>query len=119
MKKQTEQQVYVVRMYRRDQEVIDIFRSTNFKECKAEWTKLHTQWQECHKEGQVFVLEKPLVTAFEPGLISEIVVLPDSDPVNNIDDDNPYKQQMQKQGLNHTMRGAGGLPDLLDGGFSS
>ena len=86
MKKQTEStQEYVVRMFRKDGEVLDLLKSDDFKKCKALWVNVTKQWQECHKEAQVFLLEKPIITAFEPGLISEILVLPYTNPVSNID----------------------------------
>lgn len=115
--KNQEKQKYVVRLFRKDQEVLDLLVSEDFKSCKEIWNKLHQQWQNCHKEEEVFVLEKPIMTAFEPGLISEIILIPYTDIANLVDNDNPYQQEMQKRGLVDTMKGVGNYPEMLDGGF--
>lgn len=112
-----EQSIYVVRMFRKDQEVFDCFESVDFSECKNIWEKLHTEWQECHKEQKVFLLKSPIISAFEPGLISEISILPKVNVLNKIDADNPYKKQMMDKGLSHSLRQTGIAPNVLDDGY--
>lgn len=107
--------IYVVRMFRKDGEVIDCFESEDFSKCKEQWVILHSLWQECHKEVKVFILERPVVTAFEPGLISEISVLPKEMVIQSLKDlDNPYVAQMRREGLVNTMKFAS---ELNDGGY--
>lgn len=120
MTKQTQEhkKELVVRIFRKDGEIIDVLTSENFKECKDVWKKLLTQWQECHTEQKIFILEKPIVTGFEPGLISEILVVPKINPIPNVNDENPYFRQMTNKGLTQTMRGAGEYPDILDSGYN-
>lgn len=115
---------YVVLIMRRDDQHITALEDHDFKKCKTLWTKLHKQWQECHKESTVFVIEKPLMSAFEPGMISEIKLIPRLEQEQmQVDASNPYMQQMQQQGLGSTLKNKNSIPDgspypdLLDGGF--
>lgn len=113
----SEEQNYVVRMFRKDQEVFDCFKSSNFSECEQVWEKLHSQWQECHKEQKVFILKYPVMSAFEPGLIGEISILPDVKVLPGVDDNNPYKKQMTEKGLSHSLGSLGSVPNYLDNGY--
>lgn len=131
MKKKTEeqQQVLQVLLYRKDEvDPIVIAESTSFSECKKVWKDLIDRWTKAHKEAEPFVLERPIVTAFEPGMVGEIKIFPKMEPQINVDPNNPYQQQMMNRGLTHTMKnhsniydtGAGGgyaFGDLMDGGY--
>lgn len=110
--KNQEQVVYTVLILKRDQNHITVVESEDFSVCRSKWVTLHTQWQECHKEGKVFVLEDPVLSAFEPGMIYEISLVPKTSTMN-ISSDNPYQKNMQQKGLPQTMRGA----DMLDNGY--
>jgi len=100
---------YVVRIFRKDGEVFDTLVSESFGDCEKEWEHLHTYWNECHTEKKVFLLKKPILTAFEPGLIGEISLLPYSDSLPDVADNNPYKQEMKNKGLGDSLRGVGRL----------
>lgn len=128
MQNQEQPKVYQVLIFRKDtSQPMTILESEKFKDCKLKWQELHEQWQTCHKEAKPFILEKPIVTAFEPGLISEIVVVPKNEFLVEIDSDNPYKKEMLQNGLSSTFKGVGGdykqtvnsstFADLLDNGY--
>lgn len=105
---------YIVRLYKKTNDFIDLLKSNNFDECKTLWRSFITQWEECAKETRPFIVEQPVVTAFEPGLISSIVVEPANTATSN---DNPYQQQMQSQGFTNTMRNFSQGADVLDKGY--
>lgn len=117
MKKPTEE-AYTVVMTLRDGRQEVLLEDTDFKKCKEYWKVITKEWQTCHNDKQLFILEKPIVIAFEPGLIYQIELTPKIDPVANVQDDNPYKQQMQQQGLNQTLQGVGNFSQMLDEGFN-
>lgn len=110
---------YVVRIYRKDQNNITVFRSDNYDACYKLWQDLQTRWLEASKEPKPFVLTEPLVTAFEPGLITEISLLPvPAETVKNMDN-NPYYSKMKKEGFSQTFRSNTSIvgEDILDGGY--
>lgn len=110
--------VYSVLIIRKDSEIIEVDKTKDFKESEKLWEELHNKWQEAHKEGIPYVLKKPEITAFEPGLIKEIKIVAMQSGVENVDMNNPYMQKMMKNGFSSTFPNQGrqqGI-DILDQG---
>ena len=79
--KQEEPQVLQVLLFRKDEvSPIVVMESTNFAECKKVWKDLIAKWTKAHKEAEPFILENPIVTAFEPGIVAEIKIFPKIEP---------------------------------------
>ena len=121
-------ETYTVLIYRKDSaEPMLVFESDDFTACKTRWKELHEQWKLSHQEATPFVLEKPVVTAFEPGIIAEISVKPKMAMLQQVEDDNPYKQMMMQKGFSQSLQGVdnnfkgtvngSNQSDLLDNGF--
>lgn len=123
-------QVLQVLLYRKDEaEPTVIMESDNFAQCKKVWKQLIEKWTKAHKEAEPFVLESPIVTAIEPGIVAEIKVFPKMEPQLQIDPNNPYQRDMLNRGLAQSMRGvapgniydngAGGIAysDMMDEGY--
>lgn len=110
----TEKQRYAVLVLKRDQDHVSVMDTDKFEEADKKWSELTLQWTECLHEQKPFQLRKPLITAFDPGLIYEITVRPVSDVIKN--PDNPYQQDMQRRGFSATFGNKGGS-EMLDGGY--
>lgn len=108
-------ELYQVIIFRRDGNHLKGFESDDFDEAKEKWQELQAQWVEKFKETQPFVLEDPVVTAFDPGLILEISVLPVTEQKKS---NNPYKKEMNEKGLSNTLNNYTGGASLLDSGYS-
>jgi len=109
MSKKKSTVVYEVIMMRRDTPLV-IMQSENFDECYERWKVLHSQWAEAIKEVKPFVLEDPILTAFEPGMIYEIILQPiQAAPSMNVNPNNPYYKNMMEHGLSKSL----GNEDLL------
>lgn len=110
---------YAVLIIRRGgNENLNVLETENFDEAHALWKELTDKWVSCLKETMPFVLEKPLVTAFDPGTVVEIQVVPflPKKSTNN----NPYANKMREEGFTETFRktaASGG--DLLDSGYKA
>lgn len=108
---------YVVKLVRVDGSAIDLVETKEFNRAKEIWRKSYTQWTDSVAERKPFVIEEPcdngFITAFDPSLIREILILPVTLEAKS---DNPYKQRMRKQGLSAMMSVAGN--DLMDGGYT-
>lgn len=118
--KTEEKQVYETVIFRKDGEHISALQSINFDEAVEKWKELNNNWEESITNKKPFKLMKPIVTAFDPGLISEIAVRP---LIKTSDSkyDNPYQQQMMKTGLSSMLRQQGGHPinsGMLDEGYT-
>jgi hypothetical protein len=111
-------QVYAVMVLRRDSDHITAIETEQFDNAYQLWTDLKAKWYDSIKEQKPFELEKPIVTAFDPGLISEIKIL--AYMVQESVASNPYTQEMQKKGLTSALnqfRSAVPTDDLLDSGY--
>ena len=112
-------QEYEVVIFRKDGQNLSCFKSFEYSKCKENWQEYLEKWSACAKETIPFSLvvtgPEPLVTAFEPGMISEIKILPVQE--HQQPSDNPFANQMQQQGLHNTMRGYNQGPDILDNGY--
>ena len=112
-------QLYQVQIIRRDGMHLMGFESENFDEAKEKWKEFQTQWVTKFKDTEPFVLEDPIVTAFDPGLILEISIVPVSEENK---EHNPYKEAAQKKGLQDalaktTTSGGAGTSGVFDQGY--
>lgn len=107
--------IYAVQILRRDQNHIEVLNSTDFNKCLGRWKELHQLWAESSKEEKPFVLEDPMLTAFQPGLITEIRLIPITADMQN-QSNNPYHKQMVQNGLGATLPSMSGV-DILDNGY--
>jgi hypothetical protein len=108
---------YSVVILRRDNEHITVLETEDYDKAYESWTKLYQDWVTCLHEQKSFVMEKPIVTAFDPGLIYEIKVLPVS--ISKSIRDNPYTNKMRQEGFSKTFGNYAGGNDILDGGYKS
>lgn len=114
-------QVYEVVIFRVDGNNIVLMQSIKFDEAVEKWKEINSSWEEAISSKKPFKLMSPVVTSFDPGLISEISVR----PLTKVDEskyENPYQQKMMKQGLANTLRQqTGGHPinsGMLDEGYT-
>lgn len=117
--KTEEKQVYETVIFRTDGQHISALQSINFDEAVEKWKELNSNWEESITNKKPFKIMKPVVTSFDPGMISEIAVRPLT-KVAESKYDNPYQQQMMKKGLNN-MLNQGGHPinnGMLDEGYT-
>lgn len=108
---------YVVKLVRTDGSSVDLVETKEFSRAKEIWQGAYAQWTEVVAERRPFVIEEPAdngyITAFDPSLIREILILPvELQPK----DDNPYRNRMRSQGFSATFPGTSG-GDLMDGGY--
>lgn len=110
MNKKTEEEVvYEVLILRKDGQHITAMQSIEFEQCYKVWENLHNIWLECAKEVKPFILKDPILTAFEPGLIYEIILRPIMTAPKSLNENNPYARSMLDQGFSSTF----GNHDLL------
>ena len=110
------QEVYSVWVMRRDQSHITVLETSNFEEADKVYQELETRWTTALKEQVPFKLRAPYVTAFDPGLIYEISLLPFGN-TTKVNSDNPYQQSMQQNGFSNTFGKVARSSDVLDGGY--
>lgn len=113
---QTPKLVYTVLILKKNQDHIAAIETDNYDQAYELWKSLVESWRACVKNQEPFSIESPIVTAFDPGLVLEISLVPITQTVevNN----NPYKKEMVEKGLSETLgryntRGA----EILDGGL--
>lgn len=117
-KKEEQKQIYEVWIIRYQDEPISAFSTDSYDAGYEKWSELKDVWVNAIKDKTPFILTKPIVTAFDPGTVKEVTLR----PVINIPEskyENPYHQQMIKDGFAKTMRNAGNgfQSELLDEGF--
>jgi len=116
--KEEQKQLYEVWIVRYQDEPISIFSTDKYDAAYERWTELKDIWVGALKDKIPFILTKPVVTAFDPGTIKEITVR----PVMKMPEskyENPYQQNMLRDGLTKTLRNSGSpSSDLLDGGYT-
>jgi len=113
MVKPESQKIYELTLFRRDGGHINVTQSNNFEEVSSLWTELTERWAIAIKEQKPFILNKPVVTSFDPGLIYEITVRPLVE-TSRANLNNPYYQDMLDKGLGNTLQKTNGL---IDGGY--
>lgn len=104
---------YLVRIVRIDERVIDLVETDDFSEAKGIWQKAHEQWTLAVSERRPFLVVEPIVTAFDPSLIREVIVFPIQKQQKT---DNPYKAKMQEKGLS-AMFESSVYGNVLDQGY--
>jgi len=88
----------------------------NYDEAFERWMQLTDSWKVSIKEQVPFTLATPIVTAFDPGLILEINIVPvpvQTKEVNN----NPYRRDMLDRGLTETLNNYTRGTEMLDSGL--
>lgn len=91
------EQAYQLVIFRRDGNHLKITESEDFDKTKELWKSLNKKWEEAFKESKAFIVEDPVVTSFDPGLIYEISILP-SVAISK-KEHNPYKKAMMEEGF--------------------
>jgi hypothetical protein len=109
--------IYSVLVLRKDKDHLTIIETENYDEAYESWKKIQEMWVSNLSEQKAFVLEKPIVTAFDPGLIYEIKIVPYS--VSKSHRNNPYHSEMKTRGLEGSLGRFTNANDLLDGGYKS
>lgn len=116
--KNEEKQVYEVVILRVDNNHIILEQTINFDEAVEKWKETNALWEDSLANKKPFKIMKPIVTSFDPGMITEISVR----PLMKISDskyDNPYQQKMLKEGLGNMFRQQGNPnSNLLDEGYT-
>lgn len=114
IKEEKQETVYEIFIARNDRELpMIVHQSTDYEECYEKWQELHSKWQESSDNNKVFVLEDPVVTAFNPILIREITLRPVVEQsVGKYK--NPYQREMVEKGLTEMFNKG---PEIMDGGY--
>ena len=94
---------YEVYIKRKNQDHLLVEMSEDFSKLNKLWEVLHNEWKESVKEERPFVIKKPIVTAFAPGLIDEISLAPVTGQQQQQNPDNPYESAMRRDGFGKTL----------------
>ena len=110
--------VYLVKVLRLDEKDIDLVETEEFSVANEIWEKAYTDWTLAVSERRPFVVKEPmegqLMTAFDPSLIKEILLIPiELSSKGN----NPYHQRMNKTGLGSMLNNTIVAGQNLDGGY--
>ena len=118
MKKEEQKQVYEVWILRYQDEPLSVFSTDKYDAAYERWNELKDVWVSAIKDKIPFILTKPIVTAFDPGTIKEVTLRPVMQMAES-KYENPYQQQMLRDGLTKTLRNPGNVlsSELLDEGF--
>jgi hypothetical protein len=103
---------YELWILRNDERHILVGVSEDFEKLYETWKELHSKWKGCSDENAPYILEDPIVTAFNPILIKEII-LTIKESNRQISSNNPYERRMQEHGFGNSRPPV----DLLDGGY--
>lgn len=107
---------YTVLIQKKNQDHLVAIETENYDEAFERWTQLTDSWKVSIKEQVPFTLTTPVVTAFDPGLILEINIVPvpvQTKEVNN----NPYRRDMLDRGLTETLNNYTRGTEMLDSGL--
>lgn len=117
--KEERKQIYEVWIVKYQDEPISVLTTDKYDESYEKWKSLTETWTVALKDKMPFVVTNPVVTAFDPGTVKEITVRPVMKTTES-KYENPYQQQMMKNGLGNTLRNNSNIinPDLLDEGYS-
>lgn len=107
--------MYSVIILRKDKDHIIMIETENYDEAHEVWQKTQESWLSKLSEQKAFVIEKPIVTAFDPGLIYEIKIVPYS--IGKSSKNNPYQEDMRSRGLEGALGRYTSGNDLLDRGY--
>lgn len=100
---------YNVIVMKKAQDHIFMIETENYDEAYKVWKETKDKWTNAIKEQIPFELESPIVTAFDPGMIYEITLVP-IEAATNVNSNNPYKRNAQAKGFSNTF-GANGMLD--------
>lgn len=109
-------QTYGVLLLKRNGDHIVLLETESFEEADKRWSEVQETWTESLKSQTPFILRSPIITAFDPGIILEINLVPQTKMETIRNPSNPYAQRMNKEGLAATMGNRGS--EMLDGGFN-
>lgn len=108
---------YGVLILRRDQQHIQALLTSDYDSAFKLWEELSKRWQESVKETIPFRLISPVVTSFDPGLISEITIRPVVENKLTSNPNNPYEKEMREKGFSETFgRYTGNANAIPEGG---
>lgn len=107
-------QNYMVVILRSDGNHIMVDDNPNFDSAREKWASLTKYWEECVHEKKPFIVESPIITAFDPNFIYEIVLRPKSTVTNS---NNPYQKEMMSKGFSDMLKGTSLGSQILDGGY--
>lgn len=116
--KEESKQLYEVWVVRYQDEPLAAFSTDKYDAAYEKWKELTEAWTASVKDKVPFVLMSPIVTAFDPGTIKEVTVRPVMKvPASKYN--NPYQQDMLKNGLTNTLRNPGNIlnSNILDEGY--
>lgn len=119
MQKEEKKQLYEVWIVKYNDEPISVMSTDKYDESYEKWIELKDTWMNALKEKTPFILTSPVVTAFDPGTIKEVTIRPVMQ-VAESKYNNPYHQQMLRDGLGKTLRNSGNMlsSDILDEGYA-
>lgn len=107
---------YTVLIQKKNQDHLVAIETENYDQAFELWQSLTDQWKTCIKEQSPFTLTAPVVTAFDPGLVLEINIIPvpiQTKETNN----NPYRRDMLDRGLTETLNNYTRGTEMLDAGL--
>lgn len=117
MTKQEEKQIYEVLVLRNDGQHMVAKSSDNYDTCFEAWKSLVAKWENAITNKIPLSIVEPVVTAFDPGLIKEILLRPLM-KVPESRYDNPYQKEMMNKGLSGVLKPGNVLnPDIMDEGY--
>ena len=105
---------YGLYVLRRDGDHIIVLESENYEEVFTTWKEVKELWSLSIKEQKPFEINKPIVTAFDPGLVYEITIRPLMQASQSTN--NPYVQKMNEEGFANTFNQFRGN-SILDSGY--
>ena len=110
-------QIYELWILKRNQDHIAVTTTTDYDAVHEKWKELTNTWINAIKSKEPFVLLSPIITAFDPGDISEITVRPVMQ-VSESKYHNPYQQQMVRDGFAKTIKQGNPVnSEILDEGY--
>lgn len=111
-------QLYEVWIVKHNDEPIIAMNTNQYDKSFEKWKELTDAWVNALRDKTPFILNSPIVTAFDPGAVKEITIRPVME-VAESKYANPYQQKMMKDGLTNTLRSVGNLvnTDILDEGY--
>lgn len=108
---------YAVCLFRRNsEEPLVLTQADKFEDAKKVWNFAHEEWKNSVTEKRPFILEQPIVTAFDPSLVLEILVTPIRSQARK--SSNPYERATQRHGFTEVFNNpTGTVGDLTDQGY--
>lgn len=109
--------VYILYIHRKDIQPLLVLETSEFDKIKETWRTLTDNWRKSVEEKRPFELEQPIITSFDPGLITEIRIYSKS-IATETHGSNPYVKDMITSGFSDTFtKNTSVNSELLDKGF--